>query len=103
MLWQSVCLGSINTPESTPFLSLLLALFKRDLIERDYIPKGPPDPDSQIWLVQALNSPSRHGSRPGRGSTLKPEPYTQHPTKPCRGLPWIELEVPFKLPEPAFL
>ena len=36
-------LGSIKeTPERGPFLTLLMALLKRDLIGRIYIPKGPP-------------------------------------------------------------
>ena len=43
-------LGGIReTPERGPFLTLPMAPFKRDLMERVYIPKGLPNPKSYFY------------------------------------------------------
>ena len=36
-----------ETSERGPFLTPLMVLSKRDLIERVYVPKGPPSPISE--------------------------------------------------------
>ena len=47
-MWDDLKLGSIirGTPSRAPLLNPTFGSLKRDLIERVYIPKGPPNPSS---------------------------------------------------------